>query len=134
MSRARLALLVLGTALVVALLSVAPGPQRSWVKRVVNAQADGPDPHYDVAIDAAAVRRAAKLLPDRTTYVVAVPAGQPVLRGNLRAAAQLFFAPALPVQSPADAHWALVAGAGGPRGAATYRLGGGLRLVRLQDR
>ena len=74
------------------------------LRRLANFHADCPDPLYDRPIDGQAVRDAGAALPDDATYILVVR-GDPVLQGNLKAAAQVFFAPALPVQGHRDAEW-----------------------------
>jgi hypothetical protein len=77
------------------------------LRRLAKVDGDGPDPRYDIAIDPAAIRRAARILPNDARYFVAVGGHDPLEHGNLKAAAQLFFSPALPVQDPAAAGWLL---------------------------
>jgi hypothetical protein len=77
------------------------------LRRLAKVDGDGPDPRYDIAIDPEAIRRAARIVPDDARYLVAVGGHDPLEHGNLKAAAQLFFAPALPVQDPAAAGWLL---------------------------
>lgn len=118
------------------LAAVVPTPDRSPLGRVASLDADGPDPLYDAPVDAASIRRAADLLPAHTTYYVHAPGADPLLQGNLKAAGQLFFAPALPVQDPAAAEWVLSYRAEpllppGLRAAASIGVGTGVVLVRL---
>jgi hypothetical protein len=108
-TRRELAVLLV-LALATAVLAVVPGLNRP-IARLANYEADGPDPLYDANVDGRAIRRAAELLPERTTYVVYAPNADPLLTGNLKAAGQLFFAPALPVRDVADARWVLSYGA-----------------------
>lgn len=110
-------------AFAVVLLAVIPGPSDSPIGRLANVESDGPDPRYDVALDGAAIRRAGAIVPDDATYAVLAPGASPLLQGNLKAAAQLFLAPALPVQDRREADWIVVYDA--PSG-----LRGGLRLGR----
>jgi len=84
-----------------------PSPAESPLGRVANVDGDGPDPLWDTPVDGAALRRAGELLPDDARYLVWSPGATPLLQGNLKAAAQLFLAPALPVQDPALASWVL---------------------------
>jgi hypothetical protein len=109
-----------------------PGP----IARLANYDADGPDPIYDASVDGEAIRRAAKLLPDRTTYYVHTSPADPLLIGNLKAAGQLFFAPALPVLDPARARWILSYRAESPlppglHAERRHRLGEGIYLVQV---
>jgi hypothetical protein len=96
----------LAIAFVVAgLLIASPGPVGEPLRRLVNVEADGPDPHYDRPISARSIRRAAATIPDDATYAIEVPRNDPVLVGNLKAAGQLFFTPALPLQEARRADW-----------------------------
>lgn len=81
-----------------------PGPGR----RLAEIPGDGPDPVYDTPLPAARIREAGRELPDGTTYVLRTPGAAPLLAGNLKAAGQLFFAPALPVQDERLARWEVV--------------------------
>jgi hypothetical protein len=126
---------VLGLAAATALLAAAPGLNRPFA-RLANYDADGPDPVYDAAVDGAAVRRAASLLPERTTYFVHTSPSDPLLIGNLKAAGQLFFAPALPVRDPAEARWVFSYHAPTPlppglRAERRYTLGERIYLLRV---
>lgn len=129
--RTLVAALVAATA-VAFLLPGVGGP----LQRLAKVDGDGPDPRYDIAIDGAAIRRAARILPDDARYFVAVGGHDPLEHGNLKAAAQLFFAPALPVQDPAAAGWLLsyheepVVPAGRVR--RVVPLAAGLALVELE--
>jgi hypothetical protein len=100
--RGLLAALVAATGIALLLPGIG-GPLR----RLAKVDGDGPDPRYEIAIDPGAIRRAARILPDDARYFVAVGGRDPLEHGNLKAAAQLFFAPALPVQDPAAAGWLL---------------------------
>jgi hypothetical protein len=101
---ARAALLAL-CAVAVVLLALVPSPADSPLGRVANVEGDGPEPRFDVALDARALRRAGRLVPDDETYLAAAPGASPLLQGNLKAAAQLYLAPSLPVQSLERAQW-----------------------------
>jgi hypothetical protein len=103
-ARARAAL-VLAVVLAALVGLLVPSPSDSPLGRVASVDADGPDPLWDTPVDGTAVRRAGTLLPNDARYFVWAPAATPLLRGNLKAATQLFLAPALPVQDPADAEW-----------------------------
>jgi hypothetical protein len=74
-------------------------------------------------------------LPDGTTYYVWAPSEDPVLFGNLKGAAQVFFAPALPVPAPQRAGWVFAyKRAGLPAGTHATRtipVGNGIRLVKV---
>jgi hypothetical protein len=133
--RRRTALLV-ALAAATAVFATAPGWVGAPLRRLAAYHADGPDPLWDVAVDGRALRRAGRLLPDRTTYALYAPAASPLLAGNLKAGAQLFFAPAFPVQSLTDARWLLSYHAGRvvPPGVApgrVVRVGRGIYLVQL---
>lgn len=75
------------------------------VRHYAGFPADGSDPHYDTPLPAAAIRAAGRSLPDGVTYSLSAPGADPLTAGNLKAAAQLFFAPAKPVQAPTQAQW-----------------------------
>ena len=116
-------LVVLGAlALAALLLAVVPG-LNTPASRVGSYDADGPDPRYDAPLDGAAIRRAGELVPDGATYIVHAPDASPLLAGNLKAAAQLFLAPALPVLDARLAEWVVAYDAGGtlPAGLETRR-------------
>jgi hypothetical protein len=132
--RGELALL-LGLAVATAVLAVVPGLNRP-IARLANYDADGRDPIYDANVDGDAIRRAAELLPDGTTYYIHTPPDDPLLIGNLKAAGQLFFAPALPVRDAGAARWVLSYGAErllppGLRAARRQRLGERIYLVEI---
>jgi hypothetical protein len=127
--------LLFALAAVTAGLAVVPGINRP-IARLANYDADGRDPIYDANVDGAAIRRAAELLPERTTYYIHTPPSDPLLIGNLKAAGQLFFAPALPVRDPAAARWVLSYEAqtllpSGLRAQRRHRLGERIYLVRV---
>jgi hypothetical protein len=96
--------LVLVLVAATALLAVVPGLNIP-ISRLAAYEGDGPEPLYDAEIDAAAIRRAAALVPDDATYFVHAPREVPLLVGNVKAAAQLFFEPALLVHDPELAGW-----------------------------
>lgn len=107
MSRAARAVLLGACTVVVLGLMVVPRPSDSPLGRLVNVEADGPDPRFESPLDAAALRRAGRLVPDDATYLAAAPDASPLLQGNLKAAAQLYLAPSLPVQDLNEAEWVL---------------------------
>jgi hypothetical protein len=80
-----------------------PGPLGEPARRLANADADGKDPQWDRPVNGSALRRAAERVRKSRTYYLSAGASDPVLIGNLKAAGQLFFAPALPVRSEEDA-------------------------------
>ena len=90
-----------------------PGPGR----RLAEIPGDGYDPVYDVSLPAGRIREIGRQLPDDTTYILRAPGATPLVAGNLKAAGQLFFAPALPVQDERLARWEVVY----RRGALTLR-------------
>jgi hypothetical protein len=94
-------------ALAVVLLALVPRPTDSPLGRLANFEGDGPDPRFDSPLDARALRRAGRLVPDDETYLAAAPGADPLLQGNLKAAAQLYLTPSLPVQSLETAQWVL---------------------------
>ena len=81
-----------------------PGPGR----RLAEIPGDGPDPVYDVPLPAAQIRAIGRRLPDESTYLLRTPGATPLVAGNLKAAGQLFFAPALPAQDARVAQWEVV--------------------------
>jgi hypothetical protein len=87
-----------------ALALVVPGP---W-QRLANVDGDTRAPQYDRPLDDEALRRAGQALPDDALYSVDVRAGDALLQGNAKAAAQLYLAPALPVLDPRRAGWSLL--------------------------
>jgi hypothetical protein len=93
--------------LVVLLLALVPRPSDSPLGRLANVDGDGPDPRFDAPLDAGAIRRASRIVPDDETYLAAAPGADPLLQGNLKAAAQLYLAPSLPVQDLNRAQWVL---------------------------
>jgi hypothetical protein len=128
LTRAARAALLGACTLAVVLLALVPRPSDAPLGRLANVDSDGPDPRYDVPLDGAAIRLAGDLVPDDATYAVLVRDGDPLLQGNLKAAAQLFLAPALPVQDPDRAQWILLYVAGEP-GLPARLLGRNLWLV-----
>jgi hypothetical protein len=134
-SRRRELALLLALVVATAVLAVVPGLDRPFA-RLANYDADTRDPIYDADVDGDAIRRAASLLPERTTYYVHTSPSDPLLIGNLKAAGQLFFAPALPVLDVADARWVLSYRAerllpGELRAERRYRLGDGIYLIEV---
>ena len=107
MSRFARAALLAACGLAVLLLTLLPRPADSPLGRLANVDGDGPQPRFDTPLDAAALRRAGRLVPDDETYLAAAPGADPLLQGNLKAAAQLYLAPSLPVQSLERAQWVL---------------------------
>ena len=85
-------------------IAAIPGPGR----RLAEIPGDNHDPVYDVRLPAARIREAGRELPDDTTYLLRTPGAMPLVAGNLKAAGQLFFAPALPVQDERAARWDVV--------------------------
>jgi hypothetical protein len=135
MSRRSEVALVLALAALTAVLAVVPRVNEPFA-RLANYDADGPDPIYDANVDGDAIRRAATLLPERTTYFVHTSGSDPLLIGNLKAAGQLFFAPALPVLDPAAARWVLSYQAESLlprdlRAVRRHRLGEGIYLIEV---
>jgi hypothetical protein len=130
--------LLLVLAVSTALLAVVPGLNApvSWLAAY---DGDGREPLYDADLDAAAIRRAGELVPDDATYFIQAPREDPLFRGNLKAAAQLFLEPALLVHDPEDAEWVLsYRTRGGPllpgslRPVSTQRLAPSFLLVRVR--
>lgn len=128
--------LVLVLVAATAVLASVPG-LNTPVARLAAYEGDGPEPLYDAPVGGAAVRRAGELLPDSTTYAVYAPAADPLLAGNLKAAAQLFLAPALPVHDFGRADWILSYDAPellppGLRPLRVHRLAPGIALVEVR--
>jgi hypothetical protein len=136
LSGRREATLLLALAAAATLLALVPG-LNTPVSRLAAYDGDGREPLYDANLDGAAIRRAGELLPDGTTYALYAPDARPLLAGNLKAAAQLFLAPALPLHDPRRAEWVLSYGTGrllppGLRPLRVHRLGPGVALVRVR--
>ena len=83
------------------------------LRRLANVEADGRDPLFDRPLSGDDLRRAGETIPDDSTYFVDADGADPTLQGNLKAAAQLFLGPALPVTSPERADWILLLAEGG---------------------
>lgn len=92
-----------------ALALVVPGP---W-QRLANVDGDTRAPLYDRPLDDASLRRTRDVVPDGATYYVDVVVADPLLRGNVKAATQLYLAPALPVVDSHDADYYVLLGRGG---------------------
>jgi hypothetical protein len=126
-------LLVLAAAPLV--LALVPG-LRTPVAQLAAYDGDGPDPRYDADVDGAALRRAGEVVPDGDTYFLSTPGASPLLAGNLKAAAQLFLSPALPVTDPRRARWVLrYGGSGLPAGVTAVtgtELAPGIAIVRVR--
>lgn len=74
------------------------------LRRLAGGAGQGPDPTFDVELDADALRAAAPMV-DGSNYVTEWPGGSPLEQGNLKAAGQLYFARGLPVLEPSRAEW-----------------------------
>jgi hypothetical protein len=74
------------------------------LRRLAGNAGEGRDPTFDVKLNADDLRAAARMLDD-STYAAEWPDGSPLQQGNLKAAAQLYFARGLPVIDPARAKW-----------------------------
>jgi hypothetical protein len=105
LSSARAVALAVAAAIVVS--PAIPGPLGEPGRRLINADGDGFYPHWDSPLDGEQVTAAAERVPDADTYFVDAAGQDPVLQGNLKAAAQLYLAPARPVRSPDRADWIL---------------------------
>jgi hypothetical protein len=90
--------------LAVAAVPWSDGPLR----RLAGGDGEGPDPSFDVRLDADALRAAAPLIGD-SEYLTEWLAGSPLEQGNLKAAGQLYFARGLPVLERSLAEWIVVA-------------------------
>ena len=78
------------------------------LRRLANVEADSRDPLFDRPLNGDELRRAGDVVPDDATYYVDASSADPTLQGNLKAGAQLFLAPALPVTSAEHADWVLL--------------------------
>ena len=107
MNPAARAALIAACVLVAVALALVPRPSDSPLGRLANVDADGSDPRFDAPLDASAIRRAGRIVPDDETYLAVAPGADPLLQGNLKAAAQLYLAPSLPVQDLNRAQWIL---------------------------
>jgi hypothetical protein len=101
---ARRALPAVVAVAVAAAALVVPGP---W-QRLANVDGDTRAPQYDVPLDDEALRRAGEIVSDDARYYVDVRSPDPLLRGNAKAATQLYLAPALPVLDERQAGWRVV--------------------------
>lgn len=102
------ALVCLATAVFAgALLLTSPG------QRLANVDGDTKAPLYDRALDDETLRRAGQIVPDDATYYVESRTEDSVLIGNLKAASQLYLAPALPMVDFRRAEWFVIRGKGG---------------------
>lgn len=81
-------------------LGLAPW-QGSPLRRLAGGEGDGPQPRFDVPLDAQELERAE--LPRGTTYFVSAQESPPLVQGNAKAAAQLYLAAGLPVVAVTDA-------------------------------
>ena len=105
--------------------------------RLANYEGDTGAPVTSVPVDAAAIERAARLLPRGTTFAHHVggdPLGQ--LDHDVIGIARLYFLPSVLVYDPADAEWLLSYKAErlvpeGLRARGSRRVGDGIFLVRL---
>lgn len=93
-----------GVAAAVFALALVPWAD-SPLRRLAGGEGDGPDPRFDVPLDASAVRETS--LPTGTTYFVSAPERSPLVQGNAKAAAQLYLAAGLPVQEASRARFAI---------------------------
>lgn len=93
----------------VAVLAVAAVPWSDGpLRRLAGGEGEGPDPAFDVELDARSLRAAAVQVGD-STYFAAWPRGTPLQKGNLKAAGQLYLARGLPVLELPRAEWIVVA-------------------------
>lgn len=89
--------------------AVAALPLVPWgdgpLRRLAGGGGDGPDPRFDVPLDASALR--ATSVPLGSTYFVSAQEYSPLVQGNAKAAAQLYLARGLPVQEASRARFAV---------------------------
>lgn len=81
----------------VSLLALVPWAG-SPLRRLAGGEGDGPDPRFDVPLDAGVLKGTS--LPEGTLYATQAPDASPLVQGNLKAAAQLYLAHLVPVQDP----------------------------------
>lgn len=120
----------------VAVAAVTPQLE-SPMSRLANYDADSGAPVTTVAVDVAAIRRAAAILPTGTTYYLHVndlTNGQ--LTHDLDGVVRLYFLPSVPVSQLRDARWILSwqhpqRVPAGVRARRTYRVGNDVYLVRV---
>ena len=134
-ARRREVALLLALAVAALLLALVPG--LNWpVSKLAAYDGDGPEPRYDADVDAGAIRRAGELVPDGSTYFLYTPNATALLAGNVKAAAQLFLSPALPVRDPRAARWVFRYGGSdlppGVRAEQTTKIAPGIAVVRVQ--
>lgn len=133
--RRREVALLLALAAAALLLTLVPGLNEP-ASRLAAYDGDGPDPQYDAVVDGPALRNAARLVPDDASYYLYTPGATPLLAGNLKAAAQLFLSPALPVRDPRAAGWVLRYGGEGlppgVRGDRELPVAPGVAVVRVR--
>ena len=79
----------------------------SPLRRLAGGEGDGPDPRFDVPLDADALRAAESAVPADDTYATEWVGGSPLEQGNLKAAGQLYLARAFPVLEAPRARWLL---------------------------
>lgn len=77
------------------------------LRRLVNTDADGREPPYDVPLDAKSLRTVAEQVPDDATYWIDADGETPLVRGNLLAATHLLLTPAVHVLDPSRAQWVI---------------------------
>ena len=95
-------------AAVVAVFAVAAVPWSDGpLRRLAGGEGEGPDPAFDVELDAGSLRAGALQVGD-STYFAAWPGGSPLQQGNLKAAGQLYLARGLPVLELPRAEWIVV--------------------------
>jgi hypothetical protein len=101
-----------GVAAAVFALALVPWAD-SPLRRLAGGAGDGPDPRFDVPLDADALRAAEDTVQGGDEYATEWPGGSPLEQGNLKAAGQLYLSRAVPVLVPARAEWLLSVRDGG---------------------
>ena len=84
-------------AAVVLAVAAVPWPDGP-LRRLAGGEGDGPQPSFDVPLDARTLASASDSLPDDLLYATSAPDAPPVVQGNLKAAGQLYLSRQLPVQ------------------------------------
>jgi hypothetical protein len=135
--RDRIGLVTIATVLLVALMVLEPRTA-SPLERLVNVEADGPGPIYNVPIDVGAIRRARSVLPKDAVYYIHPPAGahSSALFHDILGTAYHYLLPSVPARDLTRARWVLSYQAPtllppGVRAARVHRVGNRVFVVEL---
>lgn len=137
----------IAAAAVVVAIAVRPGPllrvfprYSPVVHHLPGRSLDRGDPIYfhigyrrPARVNTSAIRRAGTIVPNRAVYYVRGPASDP-MTGDIAAAAQLFFLPAVQSRTPQAANWMLFYRSRTPKPPVrhVYELDRDLRLARVR--